>query len=55
MSLGYESTSRPVAGVRSSVQLGLRWRASGRCASQQATEQNASFTLPELQVDTVHL
>ena len=30
----------------------LRWRAVGRCASQQATEQNISLIRPELQVDT---
>jgi len=30
----------------------LRWRALGRCASQQAREQNISRTRPELQVET---
>ena len=30
----------------------LRWRAVGRCASQQAIEQNMSFTRPELHVET---
>jgi hypothetical protein len=30
----------------------LRWRAVGRCASQQATLQKKSFTRPELQVET---
>jgi hypothetical protein len=30
----------------------LRWRAVGRCASQQLTEQNISLMRPELQVDT---
>ena len=36
----------------SSIAAALRWRAFGRCASQQATEQNKSFTRPELQVET---
>ncbi len=30
----------------------LRCRAVGKCASQQAMLQKASFTRPELQVDT---
>jgi len=30
----------------------LRWRAVGRCASQQPTLQKASLTRPELHVDT---
>ena len=30
----------------------LRWRAVGRCASQQAMLQNISFTRPELHVET---
>ena len=36
----------------SSTQLALRWRAVGRCASQQAVEQNTSFSRPELQAVT---
>jgi hypothetical protein len=44
-----------VAGVAvSSIALALRWRAVGRCASQQPTLQKHSFTRPELQVDTEH-
>jgi hypothetical protein len=30
----------------------LRWRAVGKCASQQATLQNMSLMRPELQVET---
>ena len=30
----------------------LRWRAVGRCASQQDTLQKYSFTRPELHVET---
>jgi hypothetical protein len=33
----------------------VRWRAPGRWLSQQAAEQNTSFTRPELQVLTAHL
>jgi hypothetical protein len=36
----------------SSIAEALRWRAVGRCASQQLTEQNMSLIRPELQVDT---
>jgi len=36
----------------SSTQLALRWRAVGRCASQQPVEQNTSFNRPELQAVT---
>jgi hypothetical protein len=36
----------------SSMAEALRWRAVGRCASQQAMLQNISFTRPELQVET---
>ena len=36
----------------SSMAEALRWRAVGRCASQQETEQNMSLIRPELQVDT---
>ena len=36
----------------SSIAEALRWRAVGRCASQQLTEQNISLIRPELQVDT---
>lgn len=36
----------------SSIAEALRWRAVGRCASQQLTEQNISLMRPELHVDT---
>jgi hypothetical protein len=36
----------------SSIAEALRWRAVGKCASQQATEQNMSLMRPELQVET---
>ena len=42
-----------MAGVAtSSIALALRWRAVGKCASQQATEQKASLIRPELHVET---
>jgi hypothetical protein len=36
----------------SSIADAFRWRAVGKCASQQLTEQNISLMRPELQVDT---
>ena len=36
----------------SSTKYALRWRALGRCESQQPGEQNTSLILPELQVET---
>ncbi len=36
----------------SSTQLALRWRAVGKCASQQPVEQNTSLSRPELQAVT---
>jgi len=30
----------------------VRWRAPGRCESQQEAEQNTNLIFPELQVDT---
>ena len=36
----------------SSMALALRWRAVGRCASQQPMVQNQNFTRPLLHVDT---
>jgi hypothetical protein len=38
----------------SSMAAALRWRAVGKCASQQDTLQKYSFTRPELQVETEH-
>lgn len=37
-----------------STKYALRWRAPGRCESQQDGEQNANLIFPELQVETEH-
>jgi hypothetical protein len=51
---GYSSTPGYLAAglAISSIAAALRCRAVGRCASQQATLQKYSLTLPELHVDT---